>query len=235
MKKYTFVYMVLVVVVLVAWFGFRVYQAYFGGRNSAVMKFILDPHDHQDWVTPQGQTCDGAPFAMPTEGFIGYYYGDSFHPLHRHQGIDIFGGKNAGETPVYAPYDGFLSREDSWKSSLILRLPQDPNSSTVRQIWVYLTHMADAQGNSLISDQFPPGSLEILVKKGDLLGYQGNFSGTPGQPVGVHLHLSILKDDGKGHYLNELKISNTLDPSPYFGMNLRASNPTVGLAKCKSD
>ncbi|MGB4595142.1 MAG: hypothetical protein WBI14_04495, partial [Anaerolineaceae bacterium] len=235
MKKYTFTYMVLVVVVLVAWFGFRVYQAYFGGRNSAVMKYILNPEEHQDWVTPQGQVCDNAPFSMPTEGYIGYYYDDSFRPLHRHQGIDIFGGMSAGETPVFAPYDGFLSREEGWISSLILRIPQDPTTSEERQIWVYMTHLADGQGNSLIAEQFPPGIQETPVKQGDLLGYQGNYSGDPAQPVGVHLHLSIVKDDGKGQYLNELKIANTYDPSPYFGMNLRSTNPTVGLAKCQTD
>jgi murein DD-endopeptidase MepM/ murein hydrolase activator NlpD len=227
--------MVLVVVVLVGWFGFRVYRAYFGGRNSAVMKFILNPEKYQDWVTPQGQTCDGAPFSMPTEGYIGYYYDDSFRPLQRHQGIDIFGGKATGETPIFSPYDGFLSRQEGWKSSLIIRIPQDPTTAEPQQIWVYLTHLADLQGSSLIADKFPPSSLEIPVKKGDLLGYQGNYSGTPAQPVGVHLHLSIVMDDGKGHYLNELKIDNTYDPSPYFGMNLRASNPTVGLAKCETD
>ena len=235
MKKYSFVYMVLVVIVLISWFGFRIYQAYIGGRNSAVMKFILNPQAHQDWVTPQGFTCEGAPFSMPTEGYVGYYYDDSFRPLHRHQGIDIFGGKSAGETPVYAPYDGFVSREAGWKSSLIIRIPQDPTTTEKRQIWVYLTHLADAQGNSLISDRFPTGSVDIEVKQGDLLGYQGDYSGNPARPVGVHLHLSIVKDDGRGHYLNELKIANTYDPSPYFGMDLQAGNTKVGKAECQHD
>ncbi len=48
---------------------------------------------------------------------------------------------------------------------------------------------------------------------GDLLGYQGNYSGNPGNPTGVHLHFSIVRDDGSGKYLNELEFANTLDPS----------------------
>jgi len=35
-----------------------------------------------------------------------------------------------------------------------------------------------------------------------------------------HLHFSIVKDDGNGQFLNELKIQNTLDPSPYLGLPL---------------
>jgi len=227
--------MALVALVLIGWLGFRFYENYFGGRNCAVMKFILNPQAHQDWVTPEGLTCEGAPFSMPTRGYIGYYYDDSFRPLHRHQGIDIFSGETAGVTPIYAPYDGYVSREESWKSGLIIRIPQDPTTSEPRQIWVYMTHLADASGNSLISDKFPPGSVEIEVKRGDILGYQGDYSGDPARPVGVHLHLSLVKDDGKGHYLNELRIENTYDPSPYFGMDLRASNPKIGQARCQSN
>jgi hypothetical protein len=64
------------------------------------------------------------------------------------------------------------------------------------------------------------------VEQGTLLGYQGNYSGDPNNPTGVHLHFSIVKDDGNGTFLNELEIKNTLDPSPYFGMPLNArENP----------
>ena len=47
---------------------------------------------------------------MPTDGFIGYLWDDSFRPGHRHQGIDIFGGGQPGDTPVYAAADGYLTR-----------------------------------------------------------------------------------------------------------------------------
>jgi len=63
---------------------------------------------------------------------------------------------------------------------------------------------------------------EIYVEAGTLLGYQGNYSGTAGVPVGVHLHFSIVKDNGSGRFMNELEIENTLDPSPYLGLPLNA-------------
>jgi len=87
-------------------------------------------------------------------------------------------------------------------------------------MWTYYTHMADKNGNSFIVDAFPPGASEAFVSAGTLLGYQGNYSGTPGNPTGVHLHFSIVRDDGAGGYLNELEINNTYDPSLYLGMLL---------------
>jgi len=112
-----------------------------------------------------------------------------------------------------------------WKSSVIIRIPSDPLQPG-RQIWTYYTHMADQAGQSTIVAAFPPGSREIFVSAGTLLGYQGNYSGTPGNPTGVHLHFSNVKDNGDGSFLSELEIENTLDPSPYYGMALNASeNP----------
>jgi len=67
-----------------------------------------------------------------------------------------------------------------------------------RQIWTYYTHMADPSGNSHISSQFPPGTTELFIPAGTLLGYQGNYSGLADNPVGVHLNFSIVKDDGSG-------------------------------------
>jgi hypothetical protein len=186
-----------------------------------VMRFIRNPEKYPSWIQPELIRCQNAPFLTPSRGFIGFVWGDSFRPFHHHQGIDIFGGAEPGVVPVYAVADGFLTREQTWKSSLVLRIPNDPMQPD-RQIWVYYTHLADALGETTILESFPPGSSDIPVKQGDLLGYQGNYSGDPENPVGVHLHISILKDDGQGHYLNELLIKNTLDPSPYFGLSLNA-------------
>ena len=110
---------------------------------------------------------------MPTSGYIGFLWDDSFRLGHRHQGIDIFGGADVNITPVYAAYPGYLRRLPDWKSSVIIRIPQDP-LQLGRQIWTYYTHMANGQGSSLIASQFPAGSSEVFVEQGTLLGYQGN-------------------------------------------------------------
>jgi murein DD-endopeptidase MepM/ murein hydrolase activator NlpD len=97
---------------------------------------------------------------------------------------------------------------------------------------VYYTHMADTAGNSFISEEFPAGTSDVYVAAGTLLGYQGNYSGDPINPTGVHLHFSIVLDDGQGSFRNELKIANTLDPSPYLGLALNASQNPDGIAVC---
>ena len=179
----------------------------------------------------QGERCGDAPFQVPTSGLIGFLWDDSFRPGHRHSGLDIFGGSQAGITPVHAAYDGYLTRLADWKSTVIIRIPSDPLQPG-RQIWTYYTHMASPAGESFVDAAFPPGTSEVFVPAGTLLGYQGNYSGTPGNPTGVHLHFSIVLDDGNGSFRNELEIANTLDPSPYLGIALNARQNPADLPVC---
>jgi murein DD-endopeptidase MepM/ murein hydrolase activator NlpD len=195
------------------------------------MSWLRNPSAYPDWAVKAGQRCGTAPFIIPTDGFIGFLWDDSFRIGHRHQGIDIFGGTEVNQTPVVAAYAGFLTRLPEWKSTVIIRIPDDPLQPG-RQIWTYYTHLASPQGDSYISEQFPPGTYDQFVDVGELLGYQGNYSGTPGNPTGVHLHFSIVLDDGQGQFLNELEIENTLDPSPYLGLQLKAGEEITVAPVC---
>ena len=94
--------------------------------------------------------------------------------------------------------------------------------------------MADAEGNSFIRPDYPPGTYEQFVEAGTLLGYQGNYSADPANPTGVHLHFSIVLDDGEGSFRNELEYRNTLDPSPYLGVELNGKRIGSEVAVCKS-
>jgi murein DD-endopeptidase MepM/ murein hydrolase activator NlpD len=200
-------------------------------RTRHVLEFLRDPASHSDWKLAAGTRCGSAPFLFPTDGMAGYLWDDSFKPGHRHQGIDIFAGTEVGLTPVVAAYDGYLTRLSDWKSSVIQRVPNDPLQHG-RQIWLYYTHMADPNGNSFIVADFPPGTDEVFVAAGTLLGYQGNYSGDPNNPVGVHLHFSIVRDDGQGNFLNELEIKNTFDPWPYLGLALNAKTNQGEVPLC---
>lgn len=203
-----------------------------GWRSARVLAWIADPGKHPGWAIQGGQRCPGAVFILPTSGYIGYLWDDHFEIGRRHQGIDIFGGTQPGVTPVLAAADGYLTRLPGWKSSLIIRLPDDPLQPG-RRIWTYYTHMADANGNSYIDPAFPPGSSEVPVKMGTQLGYQGNYSGDPTNPVGVHLHFSAVLSDSQGHFLNEEAIANTLDPSAYFNLPLNAPTNQQQLPVCQ--
>jgi len=215
------------------------YQAYRwfarpGQRAQQVFAWLRDPGSHPEWKIQRGDRCGEAPFIMPTDGLVGFIWDDSFRPGHHHQGLDIFGGGELNETPVIAAYPGYLTRLPDWKSTVIIRVPEDPLKPD-RQIWTYYTHMADKNGRSYIDSQFPPGTHEMYIETGTLLGYQGNFSGDPNNPVGIHLHFSIVKDDGHGNFLNELEIRNTLDPSPYLGLPVNANSNQGEIPLCPTE
>jgi hypothetical protein len=229
----------IIVTGILAGVGFYLYQFVYLpkkptlGRSTRVVAWISDPSAQPDWAVQAGARCvPEAPFLMPTNGLIGYLWDDSFTAGKRHQGIDIFGGTQVGKTPVIAAYPGNLTRLPEWKSAVIVRLPEDPLQPG-RQIWLYYTHMADPNGNSFISSEFPPGTAEKPIQAGTLLGYQGNYTGDADNPSGVHLHFSIVLDDGKGKFRNELEIRNTLDPSPYFGIPLNGKTAPDEVAICR--
>lgn len=221
-------------VVILTAAGFLLFRSGVGNgvRSRRVITWIRSPQSHPDWLMEAKTRCSPTtPFLFPTEGYIGFLWDDSFRPGHHHQGIDIFSKDGSGQTPVYAAYDGYLTRLPDWKSTLIIRVPEDPLQKG-RQIWTYYTHLADSQGNSYILTKFPPGTSEMYVEEGTLLGYQGNYSGTPGNPTGIHLHFSIVLDDGQGNFLNELKIKNTLDPSVYFDLPLNGNTNRNEIPRC---
>lgn len=204
------------------------------GNLLRLREYWSDPAGHTDWAIQAGERCGQAPFVFPTDGYIGFVWGDSFRPGNRHQGLDIFGPTGPdglGQTPIVAAYDGYLTRRPEWRSAVIIRIPRDPLQPE-RQIWTYYTHMADPEGRSFIDPAFPPGTVEQFVRAGTLLGYQGNYSADPASPTGMHLHFSIVRDDGHGEFLNELEIDNTLDPSPYLGIEVNARSRGDGPAVC---
>ena len=206
-------------------------------RRLRLRQFWSSPAAHTDWQIRAGERCGEAPFLAPTDGYIGFVWGDSFRLARAHQGIDIFGPTGPdglGQTPVVAAYDGYLTRLSDWQSAVIVRVPNDPLQPG-RQIWTYYTHMADAKGRSFIDPAFPPGTTEKFVRAGSELGFQGNYSADPSSPTGMHLHFSIVRDDGAGRFLNELEFSNTLDPSPYLGIEVNAQRLGDGLAVCVKD
>ena len=91
--------------------------------------------------------------------------------------------------------------------------------------------MASVDGSqSFIEPVFPPGTRELFVSEGTLLGYQGNWSGNPNAPTGIHLHFSVVKSAPSGGYANETEIENTLDPGPFLGVERNAA----GVLACIS-
>jgi len=232
MSKRLMLSIIVVVIIVGGYYLYRLYRPT-SERLFTFRAWMNDPSAHPEWSLAAGSRCGEAPFIFPTNGLVGFLWDDSFRPGHRHQGLDIFGGEGVGGTPVIAAYPGYLTRLPEWKSSVIVRIPSDPLQPG-RQIWTYYTHMATKEGTSYISDEFPPGTYEKLIDAGTFLGYQGNYSGDPNNPTGVHLHFSIVKDDGKGSFRNELEIKNTLDPSPYLGLRVNANENLDTVPVCEN-
>ena len=199
--------------------------ATWAGNNSA---------EKAPLITVQRTPCPGAPFILPTDGFIGLLYSDPRGPYsasRRHQGIDIFTDLAPGQQPIYAAYDGYITREADWTSTVIQRVPGDPLNPD-QQIWIYYTHMADEDGNDFIEPAFERGTRELFVEQGTLLGYVGNFDGNKPSRIWTHLHLSVVQDNN-GLYANEYYIDNTLDPSPYLGIDVNYASAEAGAATCR--
>lgn len=201
------------------------------GRWAYYRALLVDRESLSAFILTPGLRCDDSVFAFPTTGAIFGLWDQAYRLGHRHQGLDIFPGSTPGESPVYAAYSGYLTRLSDWSASVIIRIPEDPLQAG-RQIWNYYTHMASKNGDSFISDSFPAGSSEVFVEEGTLLGYQGDYSGDPLNPTGLHLHFSIVRDDGRGGFLNELDIKNTIDPSPYFNLAVNHNNNADDIPFC---
>ena len=192
--------------------------------------WFADPAANPEWTVLAGVRCQpDAPMLLPTAGYIGFGWDDSFRPGHRHSGYDIFSPERAvNVTPVIAAYDGYLTREPGWRSAVILRHPDFPAIVPGEQIWTYYTHMASADGSqSFIAPQFPAGTRDLFVPAGTLLGYQGNWSGNAASPTGIHLHFSIVKSTPGGSYADETDIANTYDPGPFLGVQRNAAGVLV--------
>jgi len=223
-KRFLMLSILFVAVIVAAVTAYYTYRPN-AARLDKFYQWRRNPATHPDWKLAAGSQCGSAPFLFPSDGFAGFLWGDSFGLRHTHQGVDIFAGTDIGITSVIAAYPGYLRRLPEWKSAVIVRVPSDPLQPG-HQVWLYYTHMADQNGNSFISSEFPAGTSEKFIETGTFLGYQGNYSGDPNNPTGIHLHFSIVQDDGSGKFKNELDIGNTLDPSPYLGLPLNAyENP----------
>ncbi|MFW5690931.1 MAG: hypothetical protein ACOCXZ_00405 [Chloroflexota bacterium] len=189
--------------------------------NTYIARWFNQPQGRAALATDNFRPCPGAPFLLPSSGFVGLLYADPARPyngLNRHTGIDIFGDGPPGEVAIVAAYDGYLTRLPDWLSTVIIR--HDDPLQPGRTIWTYYTHMASRDGSeSYVSSAFPPGTEEVFVEQGTLLGFQGEYNGS-GPRIGLHVHMSIVESDASGWFKNEARLGNTLDPSPYFGLPL---------------
>ena len=217
-------------------------------QTSQLLHWFGNVNELPEWSVEGGTYCLDAPMMLPTSGYVGFVWDDSFYPGHRHSGLDIFSpDRENNVTPIVASHDGYLTRDATWKSTIIIRHPTfldtltdaqrehiDDLLSEDEQIWTYYTHMASADGEtSYITPDFPQGTYDVFVEAGTVIGYQGNWSGSRTGFTGLHLHFSIAKSNPDGSYANESLIDNTYDPVPFLGLEEVTLSETQRLFRCR--
>ena len=225
----------LIGIFLCGFIALTIYSQFQSNSVTYIRRWFNDESSRDELITIQRERCEGAPFLLPSDGFIGLLWRDPAGPyniLRRHSGIDIFGDGESGDVPVYAAYEGYLTRLDDWVSAVISQ--HDDPLEPGRAIWTYYAHMASADGDSYIVDEFPAGTRGKWVERGQLIGYQGEYNGSGIRPIGLHLHLSIVLSEDDGSFKNETDSSNTLDPSPYFGMPMNIDQLPSRPIQCNS-
>jgi hypothetical protein len=170
------------------------------------------------------EICPGTSWRLPTDGSLGVQWKDHI--------VDFFGQGKEGSIPVYAVADGFLTRETDWVDAVAI-LHEDPLRPGSR-VWSVYAGMAAANGkDSFIVEDFPAGSRGFPVKSGQLLGYQGSWSGTPLWPTWVHTFFAVTKATQSEIFPKNITLPNILDPVPYLGLSLEAGNENPQPLKCK--
>jgi hypothetical protein len=98
--------------------------------------------------------------------------------------------------------------------------------------------MGSANGtDSFVVQDFPPDSDNVPVKAGQLLGYQGRWSGQSSRPMWIHLRFSVVQAAEDGSFPGEVAPEDILNPSPYLGIALKAAGGDSGWQplRCKEE
>lgn len=169
-------------------------------------------------------SCAGAVWQLPSDGTLGIKW--------QAGGLDFFGQGNEGKIPVYAVAYGLLTRWPNWVDSVAI-LHDDPLHPGSK-LWSYYGNMSAANGtDSYVAEDFPLGASGIPVKAGQLLGYQGSWSGKPLWPKWIHMHFDIIRAAKQEAFPSDWTLGETLDPSPYLGLMFDPSNEYPQPLKCE--
>ena len=161
--------------------------------------------------------CPGALWQLPSDSTLGVQW--------REGGIDFLGQGNEGKVPVYAVADGMLTRLPGWVDAVAIQ-HDDPLHSGDK-VWSYYSGMAAANGtDSYVAQDFPLGATGIPVNAGQLLGYQGTWSGKPFWPRWLHMHFAVVHLENQDDFPSELTSEEILDPTPYLNLKLKLETDT---------
>lgn len=186
-------------------------------RNYRLAHLLADTHVYRPrgWrkiASSEPQTCPGAPWQLPAGSALGVRSSGA--------GLDFLGWGSENTVPVYAVSDGLLTRHQEWGSALVIQHDDPFRPGAV--VWSVYADMSNASGlEAYIAEDLPPGSIDVPVAAGQLLGYQGVWSGRPYWPAPTHLRFAVVSELTAGDYSYEIPLENALDPTLYLGIALK--------------
>jgi len=196
--------------------------------HSLADTFVYRPRGSRLNVSVTPLACPSAPWQLPTSGAFGVQWSEN--------GLNIFGWGSKNTEPVFAVADGVLIRPSDWEGALVIR--HDDPLSPGDKVWTVYADMLSASGSEpYILDDFPPGSIEMPVNAGQLLGYQGEWSGRIYWPMPAHLLFAVVNEIPSSIMMKEDVFKNAVDPTLYLGISLNGGDGSTYLQKlqCKGD
>ena len=153
-------------------------QAHYIASDIKADTLLFRPHSTAGISAPVDGACPGAPWPLPTAAALGVRW--------YNQTLSLMGVGYDHSVPVYAVADGQLMRRAEWPDAVAI-LHDDPLTPG-QSAWAFYGGMSSRDGGvSYVSAVFPPGSTDVPVKAGELLGYQGSY-----RYAWVHLHFAVL-------------------------------------------
>ena len=82
-------------------------------------------------------------------------------------------------------------------------------------------------------EDFPTGITNVPVQSGQLLGYQGSWSGTPFWPKWAHVSFAVVDASEQNNFPEKELLDTILNPIPYMGLTLETGNENLQPLKCE--
>ena len=154
--------------------------------------------------------CPGTSWQLPSDSRLGVKW--------QEDGLMFFGQGNDGQVPIYAVADGLLWRPEGWTDAVIIE--HDDPLAQGKKIWTFYGGMTSANGTeSFVAEEFPIGAKNVPVKAGQLIGYQGSWSGNPQWPMWIHVYFGLVR--ATGNFPEAFNNFTILNPSQHLGLALK--------------